>query len=117
MNLIINSVDAVNAKIENLGDDSTDIMDIRIRTFRDDGLITIEIYDEGMGMREEDILACTEPFYTTKKDGTGMGLALTKQYVKENDGQLSIDSVYGEYTCMKLTFKEDQNNETDHMGY
>lgn len=57
-------------------------------------------------MSEEDIRQCTDPFFTTKRHGTGMGLALTRQYIRENGGQLEIESVLGEYTRMKMIFEE-----------
>ena len=69
------------------------------------------------GMSEEDILQCTDPFFTTKKSGVGMGLALTKQYVKENNGQLEIESVLGEYTRMRMIFKEVTAYEADRVDH
>ena len=68
-------------------------------------------------MSEDDILQCTDPFFTTKKKGTGMGLALTKQYVRENDGRLEIESTLGEYTRMKMIFKEAGEHEAHRMDH
>lgn len=42
------------------------------------------------------------PFYTTKPAGTGIGLALIKQYIEEAEGTLSIDSVKRKYTCVEI---------------
>ena len=62
-----------------------------------------ETYDTGVGMNEEQLNQCTEPFYTTKKKGTGMGLALAKQFIKENDGRLEIESREGVGTSVRMT--------------
>ena len=81
-----------------------------------------EIRDEmmnyrGSGMSEEDILQCTDPFFTTKKSGVGMGLALTKQYVRENDGRLEIESVLGQFTKMRMILKEETGYETQRVDH
>ncbi|MCM2533955.1 ATP-binding protein [Neobacillus pocheonensis] len=52
----------------------------------------ISIEDEGCGIAEENILNIGEPFYTTKKDGTGLGLMVTNQIIKDHKGELSIHS-------------------------
>ncbi|MDR7002424.1 ATP-binding protein [Neobacillus niacini] len=50
----------------------------------------ISIQDEGCGIAEEDILNLGEPFYTTKKDGTGLGLMVSNQIIKDHKGTLKI---------------------------
>jgi signal transduction histidine kinase len=52
----------------------------------------ISIEDEGCGISDEDILNLGEPFYTTKKDGTGLGLMVTNQIIKDHLGKLKIYS-------------------------
>ena len=116
VNLLINSIDAVEAKKAALQGTETPLS-IRISGYRSAGEFILEIYDQGSGMSEEDILQCTDPFFTTKKKGTGMGLALTKQYVRENNGRLEIESVLGEYTRMKMIFKEDTEDEAHRMDH
>ena len=58
-------------------------------------------------MSESAVQKCTEPFFTTKKTGTGMGLALAKQFVQENAGQFEIESTPGAYTAIRMIFEED----------
>ena len=43
-----------------------------------------------------------EPFYTTKKDGNGLGLMVTKQIIKEHRGQIDIISNPGNGTMLKI---------------
>jgi signal transduction histidine kinase len=52
----------------------------------------ISIKDEGSGIDGEDLLNLGEPFYTTKKDGTGLGLMVTNQIVKDHKGDISFGS-------------------------
>ena len=80
---------------------------MRVSGFRRAGSIVIEVYDEGLGMSEDDVVKCTEPFFTTKKTGTGMGLALAKQFVQENAGQFEIESTPGAFTAIRMIFEED----------
>ncbi len=70
-----------------------------------------EVYDTGNGMTEEQVQQCTDPFFTTKKTGTGMGLPMTKMYIRENGGRLEVESRLGEYTAMRIIFKEDLDND------
>ncbi len=116
VNLLINSIEAVESKIAG-GASAGTSPSIQITGYRSGGEFVLEIYDEGSGMSEEDILQCTDPFFTTKKKGTGMGLALTKQYVRENDGRLEIESTLGEYTRMKMIFKEAGEHEAHRMDH
>ena len=117
VNLLINSIEAVESKMSWQESGDQENLCVKVSGYKENDCFVLEIYDQGAGMSEEDILQCTDPFFTTKKSGTGMGLALTKQYVKENDGRLEIESVLGVYTKMKMIFKEDTRNETDRMDH
>lgn len=68
---------------------------------------TISIRDEGMGMTQKAILRSMDPFFTTKKTGTGLGLTLSKQYVQDNNGKLDIISEPGSYTEILITFRRE----------
>jgi signal transduction histidine kinase len=52
----------------------------------------ISIKDEGCGIDGENLLNLGEPFYTTKKDGTGLGLMVTNQIIKDHKGHITFDS-------------------------
>ncbi len=54
--------------------------------------MNISILDEGCGIDEESLNNLGEPFYTTKKDGTGLGLMVTNQIIKEHNGEIRFDS-------------------------
>lgn len=52
----------------------------------------ISIKDEGCGIADENISNLGEPFFTTKKDGTGLGLMVTNQIIKDHEGSFNIQS-------------------------
>lgn len=97
-NIVLNSIEAVRHKVSTRGDAQG--IDIRVEERTD--AVCIQIRDDGMGMSEEELEHCTEPFYTTKLAGTGIGLAYTKQYIEEVGGILTIDSRKNEYTCVEM---------------
>jgi len=114
INVIINGIESIEKKIAR-GTERLPGMHIRVSAQGDTALICVR--DEGMGMRAEDIRRCTEPFYTTKSAGTGLGLALVQQFLRKNDGLLSIESVPGEFTEIQLRFRRsesDHGTDTDH---
>ena len=67
----------------------------------------ILIRDEGMGMSHNAIERCMDPFFTTKKAGTGLGLTLSRQYTQDNNGRLEIESQPGIYTQIRITFRRE----------
>lgn len=118
LNLILNSISAVSdehdEKFNSQGIVSkTDKKAIFITGERRGSNIIIKVQDTGVGMSEEELKMVFDPFYTTKNYGSGLGLTLSKQYVEENNGKLTIDSQKGVYTCVSLVFpvKEVNNNE------
>ncbi len=54
---------------------------LSIHAYSEKPSIVICIRDEGVGMDEEELRRCTEPFFTTKQKGTGLGLALAQQFI------------------------------------
>jgi two-component system sensor histidine kinase FlrB len=63
-------------------------------------VLELSVADTGCGMSHEVHQRCTELFFTTKRNGSGIGLALVRQAVVEAGGDLEIDSVPGIGTCI-----------------
>lgn len=67
--------------------------------------VTLEIEDTGIGMDEETLRRCMEPFFSTKGErGTGLGLAMVFGITARHDGNVDIISTKGEGTKFTLTF-------------
>jgi two-component system cell cycle sensor histidine kinase/response regulator CckA len=60
------------------------------------------VRDTGSGMSEETLRHAFEPLFTTKKNGTGLGLAVTHQIVLRHGGEIFIESALGAGTTFHL---------------
>jgi signal transduction histidine kinase len=91
-NLIDNAIDAMNGKGE-----------LRVRTFRDDGCVVVEIGDNGPGISPEIRPHIFDPFFTTKGvgEGTGLGLDTVQRIVKKHRGSIQVNSKPGD-TCFQV---------------
>ncbi|MFT6750100.1 MAG: PAS domain S-box-containing protein [Candidatus Azotimanducaceae bacterium] len=70
--------------------------------------VVIIVSDTGVGIPPEDMDKVYEPFFTTKDVGlgTGLGLSMIYGFMKQSDGDISIESTLNEGTQVKLFFKE-----------
>lgn len=69
---------------------------------KDDHYMCIRIRDWGCGMRPEDLARMFDPFYTSKRDGTGLGLTICEQIVRGHGGKLSAQSLEGQGTTVVI---------------
>lgn len=95
INILLNSIEAIDITGS-----------IEIKSSEDREFIMIEIKDNGIGIDEKSIDKIYEPFYTTKNSGTGLGLALCYQYLKERKGNIRVSSNKGEGTAITLYLKK-----------
>jgi signal transduction histidine kinase len=86
-NIIDNAIDAMSGKGE-----------LRVRTYRDDACVVVEIGDNGTGIPPGVMPHIFEPFYTTKGvgDGTGLGLDTAQRIVKKHRGNIQVTSKPGD---------------------
>ena len=94
LNIILNAIQAMDGRGGNL----------TVETSSSEGNVQVIIRDTGTGITEENLMKIYDPFFTTKKDGTGMGLALTHNIVSDHSGNISIDSLSGQGTTVRVTF-------------
>jgi signal transduction histidine kinase/ActR/RegA family two-component response regulator len=67
--------------------------------------VVLEVVDSGVGMDEETLRRCLEPFFTTKgARGTGMGLAMVYGVAQRHAATLAVESEPGKGTLVRLTF-------------
>ncbi|AMM97102.1 ATP-binding protein [Bacillus pumilus] len=62
----------------------------------------ITIQDEGKGMSEEDIQKIYDPFFSTKKEGTGLGLTICATILKDHQGRMDVSSELGKGTAFHI---------------
>lgn len=62
----------------------------------------ITIQDEGKGMSEEDIQKIYDPFFSTKKEGTGLGLTICATILKDHHGTMDVSSELGKGTAFHI---------------
>ena len=64
----------------------------------------IEVVDNGCGIREDAMKNIFIPFFTTKKDGSGIGLSLSRQIMRQHGGTILLHSVPNQRTVFTLKF-------------
>jgi Signal transduction histidine kinase regulating C4-dicarboxylate transport system len=91
-NMIFNAVDAMP-----LGGH------ILFRTREVDHRVRLQISDTGIGMSEETLRNCMEPFFTTKgKRGSGLGLAISYGIIRRHGGTITVESILGKSTTFTI---------------
>ena len=76
---------------------------LRITTARDRDRIRIVVADSGVGMPVEVASRIFTPFYTTKRHGSGLGLAVVKKIIEDHQGQIDVDTAPGGGTTFTVT--------------
>src|SRR6202140_541063 len=86
-NIIDNAIDAMGGQGE-----------LRVRTYREDNCVVVEIADNGPGISPEIRSHIFEPFFTTKGvgEGTGLGLDTVQRIVKKHRGNIQVNSKPGD---------------------
>ncbi len=73
-----------------------------LRTRRDNGHVTVTIQDRGVGITPEDMARIFDPYFTTRRAGTGLGLPIAKNIIEGLGGALSVSSQPGEGTEISI---------------
>ncbi|KTD48777.1 sensor kinase HydH [Legionella rubrilucens] len=94
LNLINNSLQA-----------EADALKITLQLQEGEG-VTIQIEDNGLGLSEESKRQAFTPFFTTKAQGTGLGLAVVQAVVKAHGGQVMLASTPGQGCCVTIHLVE-----------
>ncbi len=76
---------------------------IEVRIAKEDKFITVKIHDFGKGIDTKDLSKIFEPYFTTKRKGTGLGLAVVKQIIENHGGFITIESRVGQGTSVKVS--------------
>jgi signal transduction histidine kinase len=84
LNLLLNSIQSIDHRGK-----------ITVTVERHDGVATIAVTDTGRGIAPEHLPHIFRPFYTTKGNGTGLGLSLARRIVEEHGGRIEVSSTLG----------------------
>ncbi len=86
INLLLNAIDAVKS-----GEEANERI-IEISVAKKSNYAVVKIKDNGIGISKNDINFIFDPFYTTKEGGTGIGLSIVFNIIKNSGGEISIES-------------------------
>jgi signal transduction histidine kinase len=75
--------------------------------------LLIDIQDTGIGIADTDLDAIYRPFYSTKKQGTGLGLPFCRRVIEEHAGEISVQSQLGKGTTVAIRLPVAQEGEGD----
>lgn len=78
---------------------------ISIETGIEGDMVYIRVSDEGIGMNDKELANALSPFFTTKKNGYGLGLSMIKKIVEERGGRIELKSKKGQGTTATMYFR------------
>jgi signal transduction histidine kinase len=84
LNLLLNAVQAVSGA-----------GNVNVEIGSQEGYATVAVSDSGRGISPQHFSNIFRPFYTTKGNGTGLGLSLARRIVEEHHGRIDVHSVVG----------------------
>jgi len=102
MNFATNALAALKSQVEN--SDSNYKGTFKVVSYTRDNKYFIKISDNGCGMNSETVAKIFEPYFTTKANGTGLGMTTVYKIVKEFSGEIHVSSNIGEGTTFTLKF-------------
>ena len=91
LNLLLNAQQAIDSKGK-----------IEVTVERRGSTVAIEVKDNGRGILPDHLPSIFRPFYTTKGDGTGLGLSLARRIVEDHHGRIDVTSTVGQGTTFAV---------------
>lgn len=102
INLTQNSLAAIKTRIAENQKNYSGLFEIQ--TFINDNKYIIVLSDNGCGMNENTVSKIFEPYFTTKANGTGLGMTMAYKIVKEFSGEILVDSKENKGSKFTLSF-------------
>lgn len=91
LNLLLNAIQAIDRDGK-----------IAVTVERREKFAVIEVVDNGRGIPAENLPNIFRPFFTTKGDGTGLGLSLARRIVEDHQGRIDVSSAVGQGTTFAV---------------
>ncbi len=110
MNVILNALQSIEGR---------GVVEVFTRLFTKNGTeqyVQIEVRDSGAGIPEKDLEDIFNPFFTTKKDGSGLGLSISHQIVQEHGGYIVVESQVGKGTTFFINLPLGQAGRREARG-
>lgn len=95
LNLLLNAAQALR--------EPAPTTELLVRTTEHDSHVVLEVQDTGPGMSPEVLSRLFTPFFTTKSDGTGLGLVITRRLVQGMGGRIDVSSAAGVGSTFRVT--------------
>ena len=74
-------------------------------------MLRVEIMDTGNGILEEELNSIFKPFYTTKREGSGLGLFITRSIIMKHNGRITVRSRKGKGTVFSILLPTNEVDE------
>ena len=99
VNMISNAYHALKAKPDDSGERKLFRISAR-RAVKNGQIVRVEFYDNGVGIKREDLSKVFDPFFTTRREtgGTGLGLSVSFGIIRDFGGAINVESEEGKYT-------------------
>jgi len=94
LNIIINSIEAM--------EEESGVLSIAVEYGKD--MHTVTILDNGTGVNEENLSRLFEPYFTSKRNGMGLGLAATLNIIQSHKAQIEVNSMVNIGTKFTVSF-------------
>ncbi len=91
LNLLLNALQAINVNGK-----------IKVTVRAQGTAAVVEVADNGRGIAPDHLRNIFRPFYTTKGDGTGLGLSLARRIVEDHRGRIDVTSTVGKGTTFAV---------------
>lgn len=97
LNLLINAIEAM----------KPDLGILKISFYTKNKQLILQVEDNGVGISEKDQKQLFEPFFTAKKEGSGLGLTAVQNIIHSHKGRIAVHSQLGKGTTFTLTFPQE----------
>jgi signal transduction histidine kinase len=100
-------IDKIKSCLQNLIVNAAEAMPnggtLRISIIESAESVNLAFEDSGEGIRPDDLPKLFEPYFTTKRKGIGLGLAIARRIIESHKGRINITSTLGRGTCVRVS--------------